>query len=311
MIGDYCDVFMHLMHYRMSLGYTYTALSIFNCLVSIITTLSNVAVIIIFAKKSSLQSPSYLLLLALAISDLGVGLIVQPLYVAFIDQECRGNDENIYCQLSTACNFASSFFAAMSFFNMTAISVDRHLAVKLRLQYRMTVTRKRVTMVIFLLMLVSVLYALVDVLYTAACYIANAVIIPICLIITTFNYIYVGRMLRRQQNMIRSQSKERGASRRGSMTNQEGVSNPEPSGHDGRRLKKNLVTMLYIYGTFLICYTPFVCFSIAIKFLGHEVAVHAAGHLTSSIVLINSCLNPAIYFWRMPEMRQALKLTLC
>ena len=101
-------------------------------------------------KTSSLPKPLKTLLLSLAVSDLGVGLLVQPLYVARIV-----NPTNFF---KTVLRITSTLFAYASFFHVVAISVDRFLAIHLHLRYQELVTHKRVVAVVISIWILSLLF---------------------------------------------------------------------------------------------------------------------------------------------------------
>ena len=87
-------------------------------------------------KTSSLPKPLKTLLLSLAVSDLGVGLLAQPLFIARM--------VNPTYSTRTALSIITLLFGSASFFTVVAISVDRFLAIQLHLRYQELVTQKRV-----------------------------------------------------------------------------------------------------------------------------------------------------------------------
>ena len=62
-----------------------------NVLFSFISMFANILILYALYKASSLHSPSKALLCSLALSDLGVGAIVQPLFVAYRWAQINGN----------------------------------------------------------------------------------------------------------------------------------------------------------------------------------------------------------------------------
>ena len=85
----------------------------------------------------------------MCISDLGVGFLIQPLYVAYLTMEITKNSkttDNIiaYWAVVKASAISGSLFAFVSFFGVFAITVDRFLAIHLHLRYQELVTQKRV-----------------------------------------------------------------------------------------------------------------------------------------------------------------------
>ena len=81
------------------------------------------------------------LLLSVALSDVGVGLMVEPFFVSFFIKWLQLHNPNcIYLRFV----FVIGLFSIASFFNIMAISVDRLLAVQFHLRYQALVTHKRV-----------------------------------------------------------------------------------------------------------------------------------------------------------------------
>ena len=101
-------------------------------------------------KTSSLPKPLKTLLLSLSVSDLSVGLLVQPLYIATLAMDLDQNTENntIYNNTFIAIIIISTFLSYASFFGVLALTVDRFLAIHLHLRYQEFVTHKRAVAVV-------------------------------------------------------------------------------------------------------------------------------------------------------------------
>ena len=132
---------------------TYIANCVFNNFLSYSAIMLNIVTIHAIRKTSSLPNTLKTLLLNLAVSDIGVGLLVQPLYTSLLVKWLQQNH--------TGCNtymlfviITSSFYQA-SFFGVVALSVDRFLAIHLHLRYQELVTHKRVVAVVILIWLLS------------------------------------------------------------------------------------------------------------------------------------------------------------
>ena len=111
-----------------------------NIFLAFTATLGNTLILIALHKVSSIHPPTKFLLRCLAMSDFCVGVIVQPLFAAFLMEIASGNWRILYLILN-ALNFA---FCGFSFATATAISMDRLLALLLGLRYRHTVTLRRI-----------------------------------------------------------------------------------------------------------------------------------------------------------------------
>jgi len=103
-------------------------------------------------KAASLPKPLKTLLLSLAVSDLGVGLIVQPLFIAVTAKKSSTYDITFIVYRSTM-----NLLAYASFFGVMVLSADRFLAIHLHLRYQELVTHKRVVAVVISIWLFSAL----------------------------------------------------------------------------------------------------------------------------------------------------------
>ena len=109
----------------------------------------NIITIQALRKTSSLPRTLKTLLLSLAASDLGVGLLVHPLFVAhLIIQIQRNTSDNAYDTVFTIFETHVALLSFASFFSVVAITVDRFLAIHLHLRYQELVTHKRLIAVV-------------------------------------------------------------------------------------------------------------------------------------------------------------------
>ena len=88
-------------------------------------------------RTPSLRSPSSIFLCSLAVSDFLVGLVVQPAYIA---NELIANEPG--SSLSHAGSLLSLSVRGVSLCTMTAISVDRFLAIHYHMRHPNMVTEK-------------------------------------------------------------------------------------------------------------------------------------------------------------------------
>ena len=105
-----------------------------NIFLAITATLGNALILIALHKVSSIHLPTKFLLRCLAMSDFCVGVIVEPLFAAFLMEIASDKWRILHLTLSIF-NF---IFCGFSLLTATAISVDRLLVLGLR--YRHTVT---------------------------------------------------------------------------------------------------------------------------------------------------------------------------
>ena len=141
---------------------TLVANSVLNAFLSYTATVLNIITIQALRKASSLARPLKTLLLSLAASDLGVGCLVQPIYIAvlvtLITEPNTGSGSHVISSLIIAFVAISNLLGSVSFFGVFALTVDRFLAIHLHLRYQALVTHKRVVAVVVLIWVFSAAY---------------------------------------------------------------------------------------------------------------------------------------------------------
>ena len=119
------------------------AISVINVILSFTALFGNSAILITIWKTSSLHSVANIFLAYLAVSDLAVGLVVQPLFIANVLS-------GVYTVHLPSIILGPTLNLA-SFFTITAIAFDRLLALQLHLRYEELVTPFRVTRAVILI----------------------------------------------------------------------------------------------------------------------------------------------------------------
>ena len=131
------------------MDYSYLTLCVFNAYLSYTATMLNIVAIYAIRKTSSLPKNLKTLLLSLAVSDLGVGLLAQPMYVAYImDSKQYKVPNEIYSVIYIAFLIPTNLFFFASLFGITALCAERFLAIHLHLRYQKLVTCKRLAAVV-------------------------------------------------------------------------------------------------------------------------------------------------------------------
>ena len=151
-----CEAFNPRLSIERSQGDLATVTIIFcslNILVSITASVGNILILIALRKVTSLHSPTKLLFQCLAITNLAVGLISQPLYVIYL-LISLWNIISILLDIAWALSIC---LCGVSLLTTTALSLDRLLALLLKLRHRHVVTLKRVRVVVFCFWLIPVL----------------------------------------------------------------------------------------------------------------------------------------------------------
>ena len=117
-------------------------LSALNIFFFVTAFLGNTLILVALHKETSLHPPSKLLYRNLAITDLCVGIIFEPLAVTYWTSVVKERWD-ICHYADWAGTFSSFIFCSVSLLTLTAISVDRLFALRLGLRYRQVVTHRR------------------------------------------------------------------------------------------------------------------------------------------------------------------------
>ena len=263
-------------------------LLMFGIPLSISAVVGNVLIIVVLHKVSSLHPPSKLLLACLAFTDLSVGLIAHPLFCGLLFPPKRPSScSRFFIVLNT-----SFLFSGVSLSTMTAISVDRLLALLLGLRYRQVVTVRRVKIsIVALWILCSSVVMVVIYNLRMALGISSAGFI-MCIVISTFCYTKIYRTL--HQVHVQDQSHR-------------GQPNEEGTPLNKARYKKTVSTALWVQITLLACYVPFGLISLFVITASRTPSIVFAWLLSITLLYFNSTLNPLLYCWKMRELRQEMK----
>ena len=274
---------------------SFIANCVFNAFSCYTTIMLNIITIHAIRKASSLPKPLRTLLLSLAVSDLGVGLLVQPLYIGVLVMMLEPNAENNTTFKTTKAVSASiaTFFCYPSIFGVTALSAERFLAIHLHLRYKELVTHKRVVAVVILIWLFSAFLSSLDLWLPSGTELIYAVLDSACLVTSAILYCKIYAVVRHHMNEIRAQ-KVRQDAQNGEMVG------------TLARLRKSAVGTFYIYLLFIICYLPNTCIYIAATISGATAVIKGVSRYTFTLVLVNSSLNPLIYCWKMKDVRHVI-----
>ena len=265
---------------------------ILNSFFSLLTCIGNFIVVFVIGKTRDLHSPSFILLGCLAVSDLLVGLICQPLFVAHKIAELKENF-SVFCTLKVLQSLSAWITGGVSLFILAAVLIDRLLALTLHLRYNTIVTVPRVFQTTIALWIFATVIVLPRFWMASKWH-----FIPIALGVLIFFVIVISvwkifRIVRKHQQQIKGQTKA--------------VSHLPANTVKILKCRNSAVTVLYIYGLLLIFYLPLMVLLVMEKFVGYTRTVRIVYEYAATAVFINSCLNPVVYCWRIGEIRRAVK----
>ena len=270
--------------------------SVFSSFLSYTTVILNIVTIHAIRKTALLPKPLRTLLLSLAASDVGVGLLVQPLYISTLVS--RLNKKRIDCISYKKLLAAINFFCTSSLFNVVTISVDRFLAVHLHLRYQELVTHKRVIAAVISIWLFSAVIC--SDLFWAPLFIISQVIrlviMTVCFILVVIVYWRIYIVLKRHKIQIEGLQIQEV---------QQGVQNGDLSNF--LKLRKSALGTFYVCIVFMICYLPsYILYFFPLARPKSRISLYEAWLYATTLLFLNSSLNPIIYCWKMGSIRRTL-----
>lgn len=266
--------------------------AVVNMICSLVATSGNAIIIVTFYKSNHLRSQSHLLLWCLAFADFATGLIVQPFYGAYKMAYLTGH-RSVSCVLRIILETVAWFSAAMSCALFAAITGERYLALHYHLRYHEVVTTRKIVIVIAYLVISMAILSL-------SRFAVNGVkpflyinifglLSSLFTLFICFWKIY--KQVRRHFCQIQAQS----------LVTLGGQS------LDVQRYKKSIINMAYVSVLYMLSYLPFTCVLFAYVSFGFTRNVEAAYDITRTIAFMPSWWNPFLYFWKMHELRQAVR----
>ena len=270
---------------------------VINIFLGITAIVGNTVILIALHKETSLNQASKVLLRNLVASDLYVGF-VQLVYSARLISIFQGRWQ--ICRLLFFVTIIAGIISVtVSLWTITAISVDRLLALLLKLRYRQVVTVRKAYAVAIASWIcngigsAALWYFSPDVFKVLA-----VTTITVCLTTSTYCYARIFFRLRHQHTQVRNNLREQE-----NQTTRVGIT----------RYRKTVSSALWLQLALWFCYLPYLLLA---PFAHREIennpssALYTALRTTITLMYFNSTLNPILYCWRIKEIRRAVKDTL-
>ena len=266
-----------------------------NILLSITAILGNSLILVALHKESSLHPPSKLLYRCLATTDLLVGLVNQPLYAAYWMSVVY--EHWSFCRYAKDAIIISSYvLCGVSLMTMTAISVDRLLAMLLGLRYKEIVTLRRTYIILAIVWVVCLVTGLFSYLDYRIGFWCSFIIIPSCLIISIASYIKIFRALRHHEVQVQDHVQQQPS---------------QTTALNMARYRKAVYSALWVQLALVVCYLPFYTVETVISLSKERFPNFIViRRMTVVLVFFNSTLNPFLYCWKIGQVRLAVKQTI-
>jgi len=270
---------------------TLALFSAFNIFLCITACLGNTLILVSLHKVSSIYPPTKSFFRCLAVTDLSVGVIVQPLHATLIMSPLIKMDVKEVFMIDLARDAFSWIFCGVSILTSTAISVDRLLALLLGLRYRHVVTLRRVRAAIICFWFAGVSLGSIRISRSDIALKVASTLVPLALVISMFCYTRIFFKLRHQQVQVRQGQANEGREIPVNMA----------------RYKKSVSSTLWVQLALVACYAPW---SITVVLYVNGIGKYEVWLVTETLVFSNSSLNPILYCWRIRAVRQAVKDTM-
>ena len=267
-----------------------------NIIFAFITFLGNALIIAALQKASSLHPPSKLLFSCLASTDVGAGVVLLPLYIA---HALSPKHSRLCSYLSMSTWIVGLSFSGVSLLTLTAISVERLLALRLGLRYRQVVTSKKIWVFLAAFWLASSANAMSRLYSELVTIFITCIVLLLSVLTSTYCYTMIYLKLRRHCIHMQDQHIH------------QGEPNSDRIPLNIARYRKSVASAIWVQSTLLACYLPFgIVFALS-GIIGQlytrTPSMSLALNVTISLVALNSTLNPFLYCWRIRDVRQEVK----
>ena len=274
---------------------------IFLCTINVLFAVSaiflNCNVIFVIWKTRSLHTPSNIFVVGLAVSDLAVGLIVQPLCVATIMTGFR-REFSTYCNQRLTLETIGFTASGASLLTLTIISVERLLALRLHLRYQAVMTSKRAVICLGCIWLQTSVWAVCRFWIERQVFTAvTSFLVCTSLLINILAYIQIFRLVKRHKTQIASQAVNCATTTRSTRLQLS-------------KYVKTVFTMVTLFIVMIATYFAWTVVTMAhrLSFGGkNERHLYVAYTSLSTLIFVTSTFNPVLYCLRLGEIRAAVK----
>ena len=265
------------------------AICIINVILCFTALFGNSAILITIWKTSALHSATNILLSSLAVSDLAVGLVGQPLFVVHF---LSGIDT-----VGLLVKISATFLCSTSLITVTAIGVDRLLALQLHLRYHAVVTPFRAILEVIFIWVFSATFTSAKLWSFSSLHdgIASSATIISLLVVNFVVYLKIYLVVRRHKLQIQQQQQQQETSNENTFS--------------AKRFRKSALNTFLVYIFLVCCNMPY---SIAVIMLLAGARISTSVYTTTvTLICLNSSLNSLLFCWRDREIRTAMKQLFC
>ena len=264
-----------------------TVLTIITCPFTIVL---NSLVMIVVKIKARLKTNSNTALSCLAVTDVLMGAIGQPIFAAFMISTLQGDTSNEHCTLQRLSRIVVRSLVGASIRHLVLISVERYIAMKYTFAYTTMVTKARILGSSALAWITVVLANLPSVIADNTFFLTmNNIIAFIVIAIIVFCQVAVYGETRRHEKQIAAQQVSQEAR--------------EKFLKEKKALKLTTTVLVILF----LCYAPTIVVRILLltSTITSVNVSYIALFTASFVAVLNSFINPIIYCVRIRQFRVA------
>ena len=274
------------------ISYTNASMSGF---LSLITIPGNLLVLIVVFKNPNgkMRTPFNWFILNLALADLLVGMIVEPLSVVVHAREGLGYPLKYHVYLQpvyfTSCT--------ASVFSLGMLTIDRYIAITSPMQYRATLSNKRAAISSLAIWIISTSLPFLqrEIGFLWYFFVFGNASVLVTFFVLLFAFVRVHLTLRAQIKELESI---------------QGHSEENQARNNALRTEARITkTFMFMLLAFIFCYTPslIMIYLMNLCTVCSCQAIHWFRDLSYVFIVLNSSVNPFLYAWRLPNFREAIK----
>ena len=291
---------------------TELACAIFFTFFSPVTVACNALLLMTLYKDplKTFRIPSTYFVVALAVVDLLVGLLVEPMFAVFFFAKYSKQSGDVNPLLGRVAGFLSTVLLTSSFLLVLALTVSQYIAITYPHKYKHVVTARRVLLFIGLTWLYFVLFSTLPftglsrkVYYNIDLFL-HTILISFLLVIA---HVFLYKSYRRFLEQSRTLQNQMALTRAGN--------NPDSAEQEKRKNDQNFTAAtLLLSAVLVLSAVPHVvafCFFLYTKpeTVAEEVRVNIALRIGDIVLFLKVAFNTFIYAWRLPRYRRALRST--
>lgn len=236
-----------------------------------------------------LRTPSNLLIGSLAVSDILVGLTVQPGYITYRLQENR--HRTVPCFVRVIYSNAFYICCGVSFMTLTAISYERFVAVRLHARYNNVFSSKRAVKYILAIWMFNV--SLTSLQWVGINHVTRTMHLLVwflSLLLSAAANVGTVLVWRRHRRQVERHI---------------GHINKLHWRQTQEKLTRNV---FFIVGFYLLFNIPVLFVTIYHQTLKQDIKTYNHYSWTETLAFLNSCTNPSICLWKNRQIRQKIVL---